>query len=305
MQSVENKSTNSKRLEAWILLILLSLVWGSSFILIKRSLLSPEGLPVFSPFQVGFGRIFFAGLVLFPIFLKAIKKASKKHIFWSFIVGLIGNSIPAILFARAEQEMSSALAGMLNGTTPFFTIIIGALFFAKKHKDYKWIGILVGFLGAAGLSLSNGNGDFELNYYVFMILAATFCYGISVNIIADKLHDLPALHIVAISLFLTGFPQGILLFCTDFPQIVLENPHGLKSLGYLLILAIIGTAVALIYFNKLIKLTDGIFGSTVTYLIPIVAILWGFLVKEAISVKQLIFMGVILLGVFITNRRSS
>lgn len=304
MLKQNEKATKSRRIEAWLLLILLSLVWGSSFILIKRSLESPDGLAVFNPFQVGFGRIFFAGLVLFPIFLKAVKKATKPQIFWSFIVGLIGNSIPAILFSMAEQEMSSALAGMLNGTTPFFTIIIGALFFAKKHQNFKWIGIAVGFIGAAGLSLSNGEGDFELNKYVFLILAATFCYGISVNIIADKLNDLPALHIAAISLFLTGFPQGILLFCTDFPQIVMENPHGLKSLGYLLILAIIGTAVALIYFNKLIKLTDGIFGSTVTYLIPIVAILWGFIIKEAISVKQLIFMGVILLGVFITNRRS-
>ena len=285
MLNQSEKSPKSRRIEAWLLLILLSLVWGSSFILIKRCLESPEGIPVFSPLQVGFGRIFFAGLALFPIFLKAIKKATKAQIFWAFIVGLIGNSIPAILFARAEQEMSSALAGMLNGTTPFFTIIIGALFFAKKHPNYKWIGIAVGFIGAAGLSLSNGNGDFELNYYVFMILAATFCYGISVNIIAEKLNKLPALHIAAISLFLSGFPQGIALFCTDFPQIVQENPHGLHSLGYLLILAIIGTAVALIYFNKLIKLTDGIFGSTVTYLIPIVAILWGYVVKEAISVK--------------------
>jgi len=295
----------SRRVEAWLLLILLSIVWGSSFILIKRSLESPEGLAVFSPFQVGFGRIFFAGLVLFPIFLKAIKKASKAQVIWAFVVGLVGNSIPAILFARAEQEISSALAGMMNGTTPFFAIIIGSIFFAKRHGNYKWLGIAIGFIGAAGLSLSNGNGDFELNYYVLMILAATFCYGISVNIIAEKLDNLPALHIAAISLFLAGFPQGILLFCTDFPQIIAENPHGLKSLGYLLILAIIGTAIALIYFNKLIKLTDGIFGSTVTYLIPIVAILWGFLDREAISVKQLMFMGVILLGVFITNRRLS
>ncbi|MEM7162696.1 MAG: DMT family transporter, partial [Bacteroidota bacterium] len=239
----------NRRIEAWFLLIILSIVWGSSFILIKRSIESPYGLEVFSPLQVGFGRIFIAGLVLFPIFLKAIKKANRKEIFWSLVVGVVGNSIPAFLFSRAEQEISSALAGMLNGTTPFFAILIAALFFGKSHQKHKWLGIAIGFVGAAGLSLSNGSGQFEFNRYVFLILIATFCYGISVNIISEKLNNIPPMHIAALSLFLAGAPQGIMLFCTDFTQIISENPHGLASLGYLSILAIMGTALALIYFN--------------------------------------------------------
>ena len=297
-----SRKLKHRRAEAWILLILLSIVWGSSFILIKRSIISSEGIKVFSPVQIGFGRIFFAGLSLIPFFIASINKVSRNDIFWCIVVGVVGNSIPAYLFAKAETEISSALAGMLNGTTPFFAIIIASAFFKKKHRTLKWIGILIGFVGAAGLSLSNGKGEIAINYYVVMVLVATFCYGISVNIIAEKLSNVHPLHITSIALFLAGLPQGILLLFGDFPSIVINNPHGLKSLLYLLILAVAGTSIALIFFNRLIKLTDGIFASTVTYLIPIVAIIWGFISKEIISFNQLIFMAIILFGVFVTNR---
>ncbi|NND77401.1 MAG: DMT family transporter [Flavobacteriales bacterium] len=286
-----------------MILIILAVIWGSSFILIKRSLEASDGSAVFSPIQLACGRMFFAGIVLLPIFLKTIHKLKRAQLGFLFLVGLFGNAIPAFLFAKAETEISSALAGMLNSTTPFFTIIIASSFFRKKSSWQKWAGIILGLAGSVGLVLAGNGSQIEFNLYAGMVLLGTLCYGLSVNIIHEKLSGVGSLEITSVALMFVGIPMGMYLGFTNFADIVKEHPHGIWSFGYLLILAVIGTALALIYFNKLIKMTDGIFASTVTYLIPIVAIIWGLAIKEFISPKQLIFMGVILIGVFITNRQ--
>ena len=219
------------------------------------------------------------------------------------MVGVFGNAIPAFLFAKAETEISSALAGMLNSTTPFFVIIIASTFFRQKSSWQKWAGIILGMAGTVGLTLADSNSPLDMNIYIGMVLLGTLCYGLSVNIIHEKLAGVGSLEITSVALMFVGVPMGIFLGFTDFNEIVFDHPHGLWSLGYLVILAVVGTALALIYFNKLIKMTDGIFASTVTYLIPIVAILWGLYINEQVNANQLIFMGIILLGVFITNRR--
>lgn len=243
-----------------------------------------------------------AGLILLPILVRNLRKIPPYKFLPLLAVGTIGNAIPAYLFAEAETEVSSALAGMLNSTTSFFTIIVAVLIFRQKAPWTKWFGISVGLAGAIGLTLSGTAGNIEFNSYAFLVVIATFCYGLSVNIIHHQLADISSITIASVALFMVGFPMGIYLFTTDFTSIVTSHPHGFKSLFYIIILAALGTAVALIYFNKLIKITDGIFASTVTYLIPIVAIFWGLILHESISPWQILFVAITLLGVYITNR---
>ena len=217
-------------------------------------------------------------------------------------VGIIGNALPAYLFAEAETQVSSALAGMLNSTTSFFTIIVAVIIFKQNEPFRKWLGIGIGLVGAVGLTLSGTEGNLEFNAYAFLVVIATFCYGVSVNIIHHQLAEISSVTIASAALFLVGFPMGIYLGSTDFSSIVISHPHGIRSLFYMIILGALGTGIALVYFNKLIKITDGIFASTVTYLIPVVAIFWGVFLNEEISFWQLFFVAIILGGVYITNR---
>lgn len=247
-------------------------------------------------------RIAIAALVLLPVLIRNLKRIPRSKILPLLAVGIIGNALPAYLFAEAETEVSSALAGMLNSTTSFFTIIVAVLIFKQNEPFRKWLGIGIGLAGAVGLTLSGTEGILEFNEYAFLVVIATFCYGVSVNIIHHQLADISSVTIASAALFLVGIPMGIYLFSTNFLEVATTHQHGIWSLFYIIILAVLGTALALIYFNKLIKMTDGIFASTVTYLIPIVAIFWGVFLNEAITVWQLIFIAIILIGVYITNR---
>ena len=287
-----------------LIIVVLAFIWGSSFILMNRALFDVNGDSVFSPIEVGGLRVAIAGLVLLPFALMNLRKVTRKNFFPLLIAGLFGNCIPAFLFAKAQETLDSSFAGILNSLTPLFTFIVAVAFFKSKFKWLNLIGIGIGLIGAIGLIVSkdlSASGDFSM---AFLVIAATLCYAISVNTIKNYLQDLKPLTITALAFSFVMVPAFIILAGTDFAGVISSNPNGLASLGYVSVLAIVGTAFAVALFNVLLKRSSAIFASTVTYLIPIVAIMWGLFDGEVIKSTQIIWTFVILLGVYFVKGKA-
>ena len=283
----------------WIIFVSLALTWGSSFILMKR------GLDSFSSYQVAALRIFIAFLFLLPLAFRHIKKNHFKYLPAFIAMGVFGNLIPAFLFTQAETLISSALTGMLNSVTPVFALIIGLIMLKEKVKLLQIVGLATGIIGAIGLLSLGKNSESSGNIYLggAMVLLATFFYGLSVNIIKAKLGNVSAVTATIFALCIVGPFAGIYLFTTDFIEVMQTKPLAFDSLKYVCILAIFGTSLSLIVFNILIKEAGTLFASSVTYFIPIVAMLWGALDGEAITVAHSIFIVVILAGVWLVNKK--
>jgi drug/metabolite transporter (DMT)-like permease len=287
-------------LTSWLILFILAFTWGSSFILMKYILFTADGEPLFSATQVACIRLSLAGLVLLPIALRNLKVLRKN--FWPLlIVGLFGNGFPAFFFPLAQQHLDSSFVGMLNSLVPFFTLMIAIFVFKTKVQSLQIFGVVIGLLGAISLiSLGGGGGEFNIGYSMFVV-GATISYGISVNTIKNVLNHVNSVVIAALALGLMGIPAGIYLLTTDFVPIVTETEGGLRGLGFGAILAIVGTAGALIIFNKLVKDTSAVFASSVTYVIPIFAVLWGVFDDEKFTFLHAISGAVVLLGVYLVN----
>ncbi|MEX0997971.1 MAG: EamA family transporter [Flavobacteriaceae bacterium] len=283
----------------WFYLIILSIVWGSSFILIKKSLV---GL---TPIQVGSLRIFIAGLFLFILGFKRLMKLTKTQWKWVAIAGFLGTFFPAFFFAYAQTEIDSAITSILNATTPIMTLIFGALIFSIGFTRRQLFGVIIGLLGCLLLIWQGSEINPNQNYwYVLFIFFATVGYAMNVNLIKTHLQELSPLGISAGSFFAILFPSFIILASTGFFSAeVLQNKETQIAVGYISLLAIFGTALALLIFNKLIKISTPVFSTSVTYTIPIVALLWGILDGEQFSFFQLIAGGIILFGVILANRK--
>ncbi|MAU36435.1 MAG: EamA family transporter [Flavobacteriales bacterium] len=287
-----------KLLKNYLALSLLALIWGSSFILMKK------GLEFFSFVEVATLRIVIAFLALIPFLPRAIKNIKRKHYIPLAITAFLGNGLPAFLFAKAQTEMDSALVGILNSAVPLFTLILGILFFRVTVSKKNIFGIFFGFLGVIILTFNTFHeGVFTINIYVLFVILATIFYAISINVIKYYLYDLDATSIVALA-FLIIFPfASIYLFNTKFIyHLQAANLEGYKAFGYIVVLAVIGTSVASIIFNKLLSTSSAIFASSITYLIPIVAIFWGFFDGEIISISHLLGFGIIIIGVYLVNK---
>ena len=288
----------NKPLVQWTLLIFLAFVWGSSFILMKRGLVS------FDNTQVASLRILISFIFLSPIIIKNFKKIKRSQ--WSpiFIAGLLGSGLPAFLFTKAQTHISSSLSGMLNSLVPLFTVIIGLLFFGLKLRWLKIIGVITGLVGAIGL-LSVGGGfnlnNDDLTYGVYVIIA-TICYAVNINFIKIKLAEVNSINITSFGFLLIGPLSGIYLFTTDFTTILQTDPDAWVNFFYIVLLAIFGTSIAVILFNMIIKKVSPVFASSVTYIIPVFAIFWGFVDGENILLMHLICIAVILTGVYIVNK---
>jgi len=293
-------ATSSKNLTlAWILLLALTFIWGSSFILIKR------GLDVFSAGEVGALRMFTASLVLSPFAFKYLKSFTSRQYIYLFIVGFFGSFLPAFLFAKAETGLGSAMAGVLNALTPMFVVIVGGLFFDQQIGRRTVLGLLIGFGGTIVLMIAGAEGDLsKLNYFGLYIVVATIMYGTNVNLIKFKLQGVGAIPLtsMAFSLILP-FAAYYLFVVSDFVVKVETIPGAWLSVFYVSILGVFGTAMAMVLFNKLIQLISPIFASSVTYLIPIVAVVWGLFDQEILLFQHYVGMIIILLGVYITNRK--
>ena len=264
-----------------------------------------KGLRSYSHDQVAALRVFISFIAFLPFGLKNLKKITKENLLSLLIVGFIGSAIPAFLFTKAQTQVDSALAGMLNSITPLFTLIIGFLFYKSTAKLINAIGILLGLIGALGLigfSTNGGNLLDNINYYGLFIVVATICYGINVNQVKYKIKGLTGLELTSIAFMFVGPFAGIYLLFTDFSFALSTNEYML-NLGYIVVLAVIGTVMALVIFNTLIQYTSALFGASVTYIIPIFAIMWGLFDGENITVWQFSWIALIFIGVYLVNNR--
>lgn len=293
----------SPNVQHFVLLLLIASIWGSSFILIKM------GLKSFSALEVGSLRIFLSFVVLLPYLLirpKALLLLKKQ--FWPLLgVAVFGSGIPAFLFSYAQTKIESSLAGMLNSLVPLFTLLIGILFFNIKSTPKKIGGVLIGLIGSAAIILQNGNNPLESDNlaYGLLVILATICYGIGANLLKTYLSTYPAIQVTTMIFMVIGPLSGIYITQTDILQQVLHEPDALSALGYIFILSFMGTAVALVMFNKLIQTTSALFASMVTYLIPGFAIFWGVLDGETVYFTQILGLLLIFAGIYLTSRNKN
>ncbi len=285
--------------KAIYIFVLLAIIWGSSFILIKKS------LGVFSPIQIGSLRIIITFLTLAPFTVKYLKVIKLRDWLILSVSAFVGSFFPAYLFAYAQQGINSSTAGILNSLTPLFALLIGVFFFRFKAKWWNYLGILVTLFGTYGLlSISDGQ-DFGFNIqYGGLILIASLGYGLQVNIIKYYLQHLPSFTIVVLQFLIISIPATvILLFATNFIQMMSFETEFLEGLLYVAILAVIATAFALVLFYRLIKLVDPVFSASVTYFIPAIATLWGIIDGESIGFSYFLWVTIILAGVFVVNTK--
>lgn len=282
----------------WLYLGILSLLWGSSFILTKKALLGV------TPIQLGALRIIFAAILLLVFGFSSLKKIKKKHYKYIVLTSLAGTFVPGFLFAFAIVNIDSAIPAILNSLTPFNTLLFGKLLFDFPFKKKQLLGILIGLLGTLILIVKGADVNPNQNYwYAILVIVASICYALNANMVKKYLHDLNALSIVTGNFLVMLVPAIIVLSFTDFRGTVsLNDQNFINAMGYLLILASLGTGIAKTIYNKLVHLSDPIFSSSVTYLIPLVAIFWGVLDGEKLSGIQIMAGAIILLGVYLVNK---
>lgn len=275
----------------WLALLILSLIWGTSYILMKK------GLESFSPYQVGALRIVITFICLLPVALKHFHHLNKTNILSIIIIGLSGSVIPAFLFPLAETKISSSLAGMLNSLSPVFTLVFGITIYKRKAIGTQIAGVFLGLLGAAGLLYT---GSFTFNIYGLLVVLATILSGISSNEVS-KVKELNGIKITALSFFVTS-PLAIIYLLFSDLSVPIHTENWVRNLSFIGILAVLGSAIALVIYYLLIRDTSPIFASSVTYFIPIVATLWGLADNEQFYSSMLISIIFIFAGVFIINR---
>ncbi len=261
-----------------------------------------EGLKAFTPYQVASLRMLFAGLVLLPFAIKAFQKIPKDKMGVVIVSGFIGNFIPAYLFCIAETRIDSALAGILNSLTPLFTILVGIVFYKTQTTTIKFLGILIGFVGLTFLLLTGREMHFENLSYASLVLLATMMYGVNVHTVGRNLKEIGSIQIASVAFSFLILPSAAVLFFTGFFDYNFKDPIVLHSVFMSAILGMVGTSMASILFYYLVKKAGILFGSLVTYGIPIVAVVWGLIYGESLEPMQVICLGVILLGVYIVNR---
>ena len=289
------RNVNSK----WLYLIVLALIWGSSFILIKKSLL---GL---SPYQLGALRTIITGIFLFAVGFKSIKSIKKQEWKWVILTGFVGSFIPAFLFAIAETEIDSAITSILNSLVPLNTVLLGFAVFKIASTKRQILGVIIGFIGTSILILKGAELNPNQNYlFAGYIIIATCMYALNVNIIKKYLQHVKPLSIATGNYVAIIIPAIVVLFFTDFfNENTFSHPDFKMSMVYIVILSLFGTALAKVLFNALVQISTPVFASSVTYLMPLVALIWGILDGEGFSSMQAFGSLIILLGVYLSHKR--
>ena len=285
--------------ERWLYFALLCFVWGSSFILMKKALLSV------TPIQLGALRIIFTAIFLLMVATPSLKKIQKKHYKYVFYTAIAGTFIPGFLYAFALTNIDSSVVSILSSLTPFNTLVFGAMVFGFAFNRTQLYGILIGLIGTLILVLKGADLNPNQNYwYALLIIIGSVGYALNVNMIKKYLNDLNALSIVTGNFLILLVPATIVLSCTDFfATFDVNDDELMQSLGYLMILSIVGTGIAKTIYNKLVHISDPVFASSVTYVIPLVAIFWGVLDGEKLSPLQIFGGVIILVGVYLVNKK--
>jgi drug/metabolite transporter (DMT)-like permease len=285
--------------KAVFLLMILALIWGTSFILIK------QGLKVFAPTEVATLRVSAAFFFSLPIALMRLRGLKLEDYRAVFVSGLLGIFIPAFLFATAQTRLDSSVAGILNTLSPICTIIVGTLFFGQRFRSNAVVGILIGLAGVVMLMLSrDGTNVTGINYYSLLIVAACLMYGTNLNWIKFRIPGLSALTITSVSILTIGPFALIYLFAfTDFTAKIASADGAWTALGFIVLLGCMSTAVANLLFTELLKISSPLFASSVTYLMPVVSVGWGLVVGEKLHVGHYVGFAAILGGVYLANRK--
>jgi drug/metabolite transporter (DMT)-like permease len=280
----------------WFLLILLSVIWGSSYMLMKR------GLEGFTYIEVGLIRSSLAGIVLFPFAIYHIRKVKKHHIKPLALSVALGTFIPNLLFAKAQTQIGGGMTGILNALSPLFIVVIGTVFFKTKSDKSVWYGVLLGLLGCAiMLYFTQGVQTKGNSLYSMIILLTAFMGAMNVQIIHHYLNDIKPLALASVTLSTASVMSSTYLFTQTNVWEHIQQPKGQLSFLYVAILAIIGSAVALILFNHLLSISNAVFSSAITYLMPVVSVSWGFLDNEPFMWAHGAGMVLIFTGIYITN----
>lgn len=293
---------DKNKLQASILLIALAFIWGSSFILIKK------GLTAFTPGQVGSLRITITGLAFLPYVLLNLKRVKLDKLWYIMAFAFLEIGVPPYLYAIAQTHVESSTAGILNSLVPLFTLLTGILFFGLAFNAAKLAGVLIGLLGAVLLVFTRaglGSGGFQLDFtnaFGLLIVLATLMYGTGNNVLKNYLSDVSGMVTVGFSFVVLSVPAGIYLVTTDIFQIDYSVPQNLYALLALMALALIGSGLAMYMYTVATHKTSALFASFVTYLIPFVALVWGFLDGELLSIMQFVCLLFILGGIYIANK---
>ncbi|MEM7187054.1 MAG: DMT family transporter [Bacteroidota bacterium] len=290
----------SNQAQKWIYLIVLSLIWGSSFILIKK------GLVGLTDYQLGSLRIVLTSIFLFAVGFKSIAQIKRRHWVWVLISGLVASFFPPFLFAMAQNHIDSAVASILNSFTPLATVVVGVVVFRIMSTRRQIWGVVVGLVGTIALILAGAQFNPDQNYwYSILIIVAAVGYALNVNIIKKYLSDISALAVTTGSFIFIFLPALLILYLTGFFETVFTDEAMQLSFFYVAILSLFGTALAKVIFNKLVQIASPVFASSVTYTMPIVAVMWGVVDGEKFGILQVVAAGIILLGVYMSNRRNN
>jgi drug/metabolite transporter (DMT)-like permease len=284
----------------WLYLFLLSLIWGSSYILIKR------GLVGLSPIELGSVRIVISTIFLLVLGFNSLSGLTRYQWKWLIITGFLGTFFPSFFFAFAQLHIDSSVAAILNSLTPIFTVLVGITLFATRMLARQYLGVVLGFVGSLGLVW--GGTQINPNQpigYVLLIISASMCYAINIHFLKHKLSAVTPMAMTLGNFIAILPPALIMLFFSDFFSFQkLQNPEVITSLGYVATLAFFGTAIAKVMFNRFVKMASTVFVSSVTYTLPIVALFWGTLDGEKISSYQLLSTVVILVGVSLAHKKN-
>ena len=292
------KSQMNDSRKRWIYLVVLAIIWGSSYILIKK------GLEGFTALQLWGVRVLMAGLILLGIGFNSLKTIRKADWKWVALSGMVGSFIPMFLFAWAETEIDSGVVSILNSLVPLFTLFVGYGLFRISFTLNQVLGVTVGLAGAALLIYLGSAFNPDQNYWYSMaVVLASFCYAVNANVIKSKLQGVSPMGIATGNFIFLILPALlIVVFSGAFEKSVREGPYFLSSLGYIGLLCVFGTAIAKVMFNRLIQISTPVFSVSVTYLIPIVGVLWGILDGERFSLGQLGAATLILFGIYLVNK---
>lgn len=285
--------------EKWLLLIILSVIWGSSFILIKKS------LDHFSPYQVGALRVLIAGIILMPVAISKYRLFPKKHLKWLILAAFTGNFIPMFLFPIAETQISSSIAGIINSMMPIFVIIVGALIWKFETTKRQMTGVFISFTGVCLLAFGGDDSTQFKIFPILLLLLATLCYAMSTTTVKSKLMDVSSTVLSAfVFSFVLFLPSLIALLSTGFVSQFTFTKENMIGLGFVSLLSVFGTGLAMMMNYRLLKVSTPLFASTVTLLMPIVAIIWGVLDGEKLTALQFAGTIVIIAGLIFLRVKS-
>lgn len=256
-----------------------------------------------SAYQVAAIRMTAAGIVMLPLAIRQMRKLPRNKIGYAILSGVLGSFVPAFLFCIAETRIDSSLAGILNALTPISAVAIGIVFFHAKITKLQLAGVIIGFAGLCLLFISKGNINLTYISYASLVLLATMSYGLNVNMVNRHLHDVPSFHIATFAFVSLMLPALLILWATGYFHLPLREPEVMVATGYSALLGLTGTAIATVLFYMLLKRAGPIFASMVTYGIPFVAIFWGLLAGETITLLQVGCLAVILAGVYVARKK--